>query len=84
MDKSTASHKPHASRPIGAPPPVLADEAVFDLHPAIPRVLCPSCGSTMRLSRIDPWPNDSRRAETTTFECECGFDYRQTVRRRGP
>jgi hypothetical protein len=44
--------------------------------------LCPSCGEMMRLSRIDPWPNNSRKGETTTFECFCGDDYRQTIHER--
>lgn len=52
------------------------------LHPAIPRVLCPSCGDVMRLSRIDPSPRNSAPAQTTTFECSCGDDYRQTIRER--
>lgn len=53
-----------------------------NLHPAIPRVLCPSCGDMMRLSRIDPSPNDSRAGQTTIFECSCGDDYRQTIHER--
>jgi RNase P subunit RPR2 len=61
---------------------IIHDASRLALHPAIPRVLCPSCGSMMRLSRIDPWPNDSRQAETTTFQCSCGFDYRQTIAQR--
>lgn len=48
------------------------------LHPAIPRVLCPSCGEMMRLCRVD----DSHRGETMMFECSCGDDYRQTIRER--
>jgi RNase P subunit RPR2 len=59
-----------------------ARSASSNLHPAIPRVLCPSCGEMMRLSRIDPWPNNSRKGETTTFECSCGDDYRQTIHER--
>lgn len=47
------------------------------LHPAIPRVHCPRCGAIMRLARIDPSEDDSRR-ERTTFECDCGFMYQQT------
>jgi len=52
------------------------------LHPAIPRVLCPDCGNIMRLVRVEPDPTTERRAERTTFECDCGFDYRQTIGRR--
>ncbi|MBN8921071.1 MAG: hypothetical protein J0H62_10495, partial [Rhizobiales bacterium] len=39
-----------------------------DLHPVIPRVLCPECGSRMRLFRVDP-AEDRARADTTTFAC---------------
>jgi len=56
--------------------------AARDLHPAIPRVLCPSCGEVMRLSRIDPMPSGHAAGETTTFECTCGDDYRRTIRER--
>lgn len=56
--------------------------ATRNLHPAIPRVLCPSCGEVMRLSRIDPTPGGPAAGETTTFECTCGDDYRRTIRER--
>jgi RNase P subunit RPR2 len=52
------------------------------LHLAIPRVLCPSCGELMRLSRIDPSCDGGRKGQTTIFECSCGDDYRQTIRER--
>jgi hypothetical protein len=52
------------------------------MHPSIPRVLCPSCGELMRLSRIDPSPSSGRRGATTIFECSCGDDYRQTILER--
>jgi len=51
-----------------------------DIHPFIPRVLCPRCGTTMRLSHIEPH-HEGR--ETTTFDCRCGFTYRQTATKRG-
>ena len=61
----------------------LASRSVSNkLHLAIPRVLCPSCGELMRLSRIDPSNDGGRRGQTTTFECSCGDDYRQTIRER--
>jgi RNase P subunit RPR2 len=49
------------------------------LHPEIPRVLCPSCGSIMRLNRIAP---DHDNRATMQFHCECGFDYRMSARAR--
>ncbi len=57
------------------------NDATFDLHPAIPRVLCPECGARMRLARIDPESDSVRDAETTTFACDCGFTYRHTLDR---
>jgi C4-type Zn-finger protein len=42
---------------------------------AIPIIACPICGRRMRLSTI--MPEDHHR-ERMTFECECGFDYRQS------
>jgi RNase P subunit RPR2 len=51
------------------------------LHPAITRVLCPECGSLMRLERVDPEIDARRDAETTTFSCVCGFTYRHTLDR---
>jgi hypothetical protein len=59
-----------------------ARSAPNTLHLAIPRVLCPSCGELMRLSRIDPACDGSRRGQTTIFECSCGDDYRQTIHER--
>jgi C4-type Zn-finger protein len=41
----------------------------------IPIISCPMCGRRMRLSTI--MPEDHHR-ERMTFECECGFDYRQS------
>jgi DNA-directed RNA polymerase subunit M/transcription elongation factor TFIIS len=43
------------------------------LHNAIPRVLCPDCGSGMRLTKIEP--TEHAHEENTTFECRCGFSY---------
>ncbi len=48
------------------------------LHPAIPRVTCPRCGSLMRLAQIGPAFADD--GETETFDCTCGFTYNHTIR----
>lgn len=47
------------------------------LHPAIPRVTCPRCGTTMRLAGIEP--DDIGRGEVTVFDCDCGFEYRMSA-----
>ncbi|MDI3470618.1 MAG: hypothetical protein OJF62_002681 [Pseudolabrys sp.] len=47
------------------------------LHPAIPRVICPRCGTTMRLAGIEP--DDIGRGEVTVFDCDCGFEYRMSA-----
>ena len=49
-------------------------------HPDIPRVLCPSCGSIMKLGRIAP-DHDDR--SVMQFTCECGFYYQMSARARG-
>jgi RNase P subunit RPR2 len=41
----------------------------------LPIITCPSCGDHMRLSAIVP---EEYHRERITFECECGFDYRQS------
>jgi hypothetical protein len=50
------------------------------MHPSIPRIQCPRCGTIMRLARIEP-PFQAA-PETATFECQCGFTYRQSDRAR--
>ena len=55
----------------------------FDMHPSMPRVLCPGCGSKMRLSRVGPDLEDGRRADTSMFDCKCAFIYSHTIDRRG-
>jgi hypothetical protein len=50
-----------------------------ELHPAIPRVHCPSCGAILRLIRIRPDPSDKPIME---FACDCGFDDRMSARAR--
>ena len=42
----------------------------------IPKIMCPRCGSRMRLSAIEPEPTRDR--ERMIFSCGCGFDYRQS------
>lgn len=43
---------------------------------AIPIIVCPRCGSRMRLSTIVP---DGHERDRMTFSCECGFDYQQSA-----
>ena len=50
------------------------------LHPALPRVMCPDCGGTMRLVQIEPSMRPGR-AETSSFDWSCGFTLVQTVER---
>ena len=47
--------------------------------PAIPIVRCSECGKRMRLNQIVPCLPVSRRADTWTFLCECGFTCEQVV-----
>jgi hypothetical protein len=42
----------------------------------IPKIVCPCCGSRMRLMTVEPEAIDNR--ERMTFGCDCGFDYRQS------
>jgi hypothetical protein len=42
----------------------------------IPKIVCPCCGSPMRLATVEPEAIDNR--ERMTFTCDCGFDYRQS------
>ena len=42
----------------------------------IPKIVCPCCGSRMRLATVEPETIDNR--ERMTFTCGCGFDYRQS------
>jgi hypothetical protein len=43
----------------------------------IPQVQCPNCGTTMRLSQVIPG-DDAGGKETSVFDCQCGFEYRQS------
>jgi RNase P subunit RPR2 len=54
-------------------------EAFPDLHPSIPRVLCPRCGTHMRLAEL---LTDLADHETIYFDCSCGFEYRMSARAR--
>jgi hypothetical protein len=49
--------------------------------PAIPIVRCSECGKRTRLAQIVPCLPASRRADTWTFTCECGFSCEQLVDR---
>lgn len=46
-----------------------------DLKFPIPTVVCPRCGSRMRLATILP---DGQNRDRMTFSCDCGFDYQQS------
>jgi hypothetical protein len=59
----------------------VAPEPRTSLHPALPRVMCPECGSYMRLDRIVPCATPARRAETVSFSCDCLFTLQQTIDR---
>jgi hypothetical protein len=48
--------------------------------PSLPRVMCSECGKRMRLASIEPMV--AGRAETHTFECDCGNTFAQTALRR--
>jgi hypothetical protein len=49
--------------------------------PAIPIVKCSECGKRMRLALIVPCLPATRRADTWTFACECGFSCEQIMDR---
>ena len=51
------------------------------MHPSIPRIQCPRCGTIMRLARVEP-ATISDQDRITTFDCECGFIYQQDDRAR--
>jgi predicted RNA-binding Zn-ribbon protein involved in translation (DUF1610 family) len=42
---------------------------------APPIITCPSCGNYMRVTTIVP---EKYHRNSTTFVCECGFDYQQS------
>jgi hypothetical protein len=42
----------------------------------IPKIVCPRCGTRMRLATVEPEAVDNR--QRMTFTCDCGFDYRQS------
>jgi hypothetical protein len=46
----------------------------IDKNPSIPRVLCPRCGSQMRLAEINPGTDGAE--QTMRFDCDCDFEYR--------
>lgn len=62
-----------------------ADEAMSHLeelthhHRAVPRVMCPECGKSMMIRRVEAIVTTERRADVMTFECECAFALQQTV-----
>lgn len=54
----------------------------LDLLPPLPTVTCPVCGARMRLATIQPRSMVTTSAvdsgSTITFDCACGFTYRQS------
>jgi len=56
------------------------DSKVLETPSAIPRVMCPRCGTSLRLAEIDP---ADRGGMVLRFECTCGFDYRMSNTARG-
>ena len=46
------------------------------LHPSIPRVLCPRCGTQMRLAKAE---TAARDGDKLMFECTCGFEYQMNA-----
>jgi DNA-directed RNA polymerase subunit M/transcription elongation factor TFIIS len=44
----------------------------------LPIITCPTCGSHMSLSTVEPL--QSRDKQTMTFACSCGFEYKQSSR----
>ena len=45
-------------------------------HPSIPRVMCPRCGTQLRLSTIEP---ERQSAMSLRFQCDCGFEYKMAA-----
>jgi hypothetical protein len=45
--------------------------------PGIPIIMCPKCSAPMRLVTIEPGEQDHR--DTLSFECRCGFEYKQPM-----
>jgi hypothetical protein len=43
-------------------------------HSSIPRVLCPRCGTMMRLAEVD----SDHDQERLRFDCACAFEYRMS------
>jgi len=50
-----------------------------ELHPSIPRVLCPRCGEHMRLAIVDAKAEDHA---TLKYDCGCGFTYNMSAKAR--
>jgi predicted RNA-binding Zn-ribbon protein involved in translation (DUF1610 family) len=50
-----------------------------ELHPSIPRVLCPRCGEHMRLATVDAKAKDHA---TLKYDCGCGFTYNMSAKAR--
>jgi lysyl-tRNA synthetase class I len=46
----------------------------------VPEVVCPRCERHMRLAVVEP--EGSHNGDQISFDCECGFYYRQSERAR--
>jgi hypothetical protein len=66
---------------------VCADEAAHHLdglaerQHAVPRVMCPHCGRSMAICRVEPSVMPEPHAEVMTFVCECEYTLKQTIER---
>lgn len=54
----------------------MQEAGTLPMHPAIPRVLCPRCASTMRLAEV----TSEEDRERMKFDCACGFEYQMSSR----
>src|SRR4051794_23618305 len=54
----------------------LAETFRPDLDPSIPRVMCPRCGTHMRLAQVGP---DVVGHNKMKFDCGCGFEYQMSA-----
>lgn len=49
---------------------------IYKQHPSIPRVMCPRCGTLMRLAEVEPGDKDGH--DVMKFDCDCSFEYRMS------
>jgi lysyl-tRNA synthetase class I len=46
-------------------------------YPSIPLVLCPRCGTHMRLAQVTP---REEGVQFIAYDCSCGFEYQMPMR----